>query len=562
MLAAVAASLAGCVGMPNSGSPGTFSATPQDTSQDSDFIGAVPAGPQSGWKPSDIVTGYLNATVSYPAYSAIAEEYLASPRSKNWAPNWSVTVVDQVIVSPEATYSADGKTATVDVSGAVQASFNGTGQYVGAQQGGHGTQTEEQFTLVKQGKQWRITDPPKNRMLTEPDFAQVYKPQDLYFFDSIGQVLVPDAVFVPTGTSSTSLATNLVTALLANPQPVWLQGQGNPTPPAITAFPPHSSAKDIDVTVDGTTATVNLTGVAASANSVARHQMAAQLVWTLTGPPGSPPGIQAVQLEFNGKPWTPGTPPCPGGEQGLTLKQAMYECKNPYPLATSSTFYYVANGQAWSRCASEAQVTTGTVGMVQPVFSRTGAVTLGHGCTSSVQATSAPVAAGSAAHRVPAVHGRGVAGRQVPGRGGTGREHRHRVGLRRHQAVQHPALVGRHRDQLGPPGLPVGGPWQHHHDDPADQQRQHQPCRDPQLLSLRRQDPRPEHRPGRRPGRRHRAHRLGFRGRARGHRQRQARARGHRQRQAQAGPVRPIRSSTRPSGHPYSSGRTSPIRSR
>ena len=76
------------------------------------------------------MTGYLNATVSYPAYSAIAEEYLTSPR-KNWAPNWSVTVVDQVIVSPEATYSADGKTATVDVSGAVQASFNGTGQYVG-----------------------------------------------------------------------------------------------------------------------------------------------------------------------------------------------------------------------------------------------------------------------------------------------------------------------------------------------------------------------------------------------------------------------------------------------
>jgi hypothetical protein len=391
VLAAVAASLAGCVGMPNSGSPGTFSATPQDTSQDSDFIGAVPAGPQSGWRPSDIVTGYLNATVSYPAYSAIAEKYLASPRSKNWAPNWSVTVVDQVTVSPEASYSADGKTATVDVSGAVQASFNGTGQYVGAQQGGHGTQTEQQFTLVKQGKQWRIADPPKNRMLTEPDFAQVYKPQDLYFFDSIGQVLVPDAVFVPTGTSSTSLATNLVTALLANPQPIWLQGQGNPTPPAVTAFPPHSSTKDIDVTVDGTTATVNLTGVAASANSLARHQMAAQLVWTLTGRPGSPPGIQAVQLEFNGKPWTPGTPPCPGGEQGITLKQAMYECKNPYPLATSSTFYYVANGQAWSRCASESQVTTGTVGMVQPVFSRSGAVTLGHGCaSSSVQATSAP----------------------------------------------------------------------------------------------------------------------------------------------------------------------------
>src|ERR1700749_2427822 len=172
LLAGLTASVAGCVGMPNSGSPGTFSATPQDTSQDSDFIGAVPAGPQSGWKPSDIVTGYLNATVSYPAYSAIAEKYLANPSSKNWAPNWSVTVVDRVIVSPEATYSADGKTATVAVSGAVQASFDGTGQYVGAQQVGHGTQTEQQFTLVKQGKQWRIPDPPANRRVSRPDFAQ------------------------------------------------------------------------------------------------------------------------------------------------------------------------------------------------------------------------------------------------------------------------------------------------------------------------------------------------------------------------------------------------------
>jgi hypothetical protein len=388
LLAGLAASVAGCVGMPNSGSPGTFSATPKDTSQDSDFIGAVPAGPQPNWSPTDIVTGFLNATVSYPAYSAIAEEYLASSVPRNWAPNWSVTVVDQVIVSPEITYTDGGRRAVVDVTGAVQASFNGTGQYVGAQQGLHGTPPANQkFTLVKQGKQWRITNPPKNRMLTEPDFAQVYKPQDLYFFDPTGQVLVPDAVFVPTGTSSTSLATNLVRALLNNPQPKWLQG--NPTPPAVTAFPLHSTAGNVDVTVDGTTATVNLTGVAASASQADREQMATQLVWTLTGQPGSPPDIQAVQLEFNGKPWTPSSP-CPGAiGQSPALKQAMYDCKNPYPVATSSAFYYVANGQAWSRCASEAQATTGEVGVVVPVFDRTGVATLSQSCSkSSVQASS------------------------------------------------------------------------------------------------------------------------------------------------------------------------------
>ena len=166
LLAGLTASVAGCVGMPNSGSPGTFSATPQDTSQDSDFIGAVPAGPQPGWSPADIVAGFLNATVSYPAYSAIAEEYLASSVPRDWAPNWSVTVVDEVLVSSEATVSDGGRRAVVDVTGSTQASFNGTGQYVGAQQGSHGTQTaEEKFTLVKQGKQWRITNPPANRIL-------------------------------------------------------------------------------------------------------------------------------------------------------------------------------------------------------------------------------------------------------------------------------------------------------------------------------------------------------------------------------------------------------------
>ena len=83
LLTGLAVSVAGCVGMPNSGSPGTFSATPKDTSQDSDFIGTVPAGPEPGWSPADIVTGFLNATVSYPAYSAIAEEYLASSVPRN-----------------------------------------------------------------------------------------------------------------------------------------------------------------------------------------------------------------------------------------------------------------------------------------------------------------------------------------------------------------------------------------------------------------------------------------------------------------------------------------------
>src|SRR6266702_7799612 len=120
VLTAAAAAVAGCVGMPNSGSPGTVGATPKDTTQDSDFIGAVPAGPQKGWSPREIVQGFLNASISYPGYQDIAREYLAStPGKPTWDPGWSVKVVEQVKVPPDVVYSQDGRTATIDVTGQV-----------------------------------------------------------------------------------------------------------------------------------------------------------------------------------------------------------------------------------------------------------------------------------------------------------------------------------------------------------------------------------------------------------------------------------------------------------
>ncbi len=412
VLAAVAASVAGCVGMPNSGSPGTVGATPANTSQDSDFIGAIPAGPQKGWTPTEIVQGFLNASISYPVYQDIAREYLAiAPHEPPWNPGWSVKVVQQVSVPPDADYSQDGRTATVDVTGVVQASFNGSGQYVGAQggrsggqSGSSGTQRADQmFTLAKVNGEWRITDAPDSfRMLTQPDFAKVYRAQDLYFFDPTGQVLVPDSVFVPSGTSPSSLVSNLVNALLKNPQAQWLMTQDSSSPPAVTAFPLGS--KVLGVTVDGTTATVNLGGTAVSATQQVRQQMATQLVWTLAGQAGlagsppnaqNPPSIQAVLLEINGKPWLPSAAACPGTSapgQSPAQKLLMYECRNPYPAATSSAFFYTVNGQAWTRCASQSQVISASVGAIQPVFGKTGTAALNPACPgSSVQASANPV---------------------------------------------------------------------------------------------------------------------------------------------------------------------------
>ncbi len=214
-------------------------------------------------------------------------------------------------------------------------------------------------------------------------------------------------------------------------------------------------------------------------------------------------------MEINGKPWSPSAAACPNTAapgQSPAQKLFMYRCKNPYPAATSSAFYYAASGQAFTRCTPQSQVMAGNVGVIQPVFGKTGAASLTPACQGSVQA-SAQAAPPSQTHQGPPLtmvtvspDGKYLAGYSPSGNSVI-------VWVRRPgQAGEHDAAVGRHLDRLGSPGLPVGGRGQRHHGGRAGHQRQ-QARSDREQLP--REDPRSRHRPGRRPDRRHRADRLG-----------------------------------------------------
>ena len=186
VLAAAAASVAGCVGMPSNGPAQQFSASPQSSAQDGNLIGSVPLGPQPGDDPAVIVQGFLTAAASFPLYGA-AEEYLTSSAVKSWKPGFAVTVFSKlngpnVDPTPKASPSS-GPQAKVEVSGTVQAMFNGSGQYVSALDPGPAS-ADYQFDLVKVDGQWRIDNPPNYRMLLVDDFPYFYKAQDLYFIDS------------------------------------------------------------------------------------------------------------------------------------------------------------------------------------------------------------------------------------------------------------------------------------------------------------------------------------------------------------------------------------------
>ncbi len=378
LAAAVALSVAGCVGMAQTGPVGTFGNKQADSAQNQGSdVGLFPSGPLPGSSPAQIVQQFLTASASYPTDVPIIQEYLAAS-AKGWNPGSSVTVLKSDALNPLGvvrTGRPGGERALVEVSGPVQAASNSSGQYVSASTLG-GKTVQYQFSLVKVDNQWRISNPPPSyRLTTATDFPQDYQAQDLYFLpvsgpqspgpgQGQGQMLVPDSVFVPKGTPLPELLRNLVSALAQGPGTTWLQGA------ATSGFP--AGTKILDVVQYGATVTVNLGGQAVSAGQGTLEDISAQLLWTLAGPSASVPTVQSVELELNGRPWSPQSPPCPNGQlptayQGL----ASYECYDPYPSAPAS-FAYVAAGQPWSRCGSESVAQDGNIGSVVSVFGRTG----------------------------------------------------------------------------------------------------------------------------------------------------------------------------------------------
>jgi Lipoprotein LpqB beta-propeller domain/Sporulation and spore germination len=373
LVTAAVVCVAGCVGMPNSGPVGAISVSPQSTAPAGGVIQTFPSGPQPNQLPWQIVEGFLAASADYPFNAAIAREYLVGSAARAWSPTWSVTVYLTFGPPETASPPPGARQTTVVASGHPQSSFNGTGQFVSA---GGTTESGYKFHLTKVNGQWRITNPPPKRLLTVSEFSEFYKPQDLYFLNGGGlpgateQPLVPDSVFVPQGTSITDLLNNLVNALL----PSAGQPKSTLLKTAAGTFPAGTTLES--VAQAGTTAVVNLGGLA-HASKIALEQVSAQLAWTLASPrpgPGAP--IQSIELELNGQPFTPPDEICGISQaRSQVQNQATYPCYNPYPSQPGG-FAFASHGQLWARCATEASVQHGKVGPVVSVFGSAAAASL------------------------------------------------------------------------------------------------------------------------------------------------------------------------------------------
>jgi len=263
----------GCATIPDSG-PVQSTPTPAPPGGGVTSAGLVVEGPEEGWTPVQVVSGFLQASASFAHNHAVAREYLTAGASKLWQPGAQVTILAQ--------------------SPSVQRQFG--------QLPGHTSHTN----VVVNG-QWRIDLLPAvggqkvstELLLPSVLFHLVYAPRDLYFYAQSDRLLVPDPVFVPI--ESTDVVSYVLNGLKQDPNG-WLENA------AFTAFPPGARLRKVQVlpgVPGGKTAIVDIGLPARTPRSTVRA-MVAQIVWTLTSSSYSPGLLQAVKVKVNGRLWTPG----------------------------------------------------------------------------------------------------------------------------------------------------------------------------------------------------------------------------------------------------------------
>ena len=414
LIGAVLATLlaTGCATIPSSGPVGSAPIPAPPAGGGVSGGGLIVEGPQPGWAPEQVVSGFLLASASFAHDHGTAREYLTPGASRLWRPGAQVTILASTpgVYQTTGRFSGQGNQATVEVSWQELATLDASGQY----RARGGAARQQQFGLEKVNGEWRIGNVPSTDgskvshelLLPAALFRLDYAPRNLYFSGQPGgqlpaaqpgQILVPAPVFVPV--QSSDLVTTLVNDLLHDPSG-WLENG------AVTAFPPGSRLRKVQLLLGppgDKTAIVDI-GLPRGTPRATVQEMAAQLVWTLTSPAYSPALIQAVKLKINGHLWAP-----PGGDtvQGL----ADYGRYMPRVSRPQNLYYVGTNGavrmfgQQAHSVAVPGQAGTGAVPLSKIAVSMNGHYLAGIGGPASTTVYTEDLAAAAEEHAQARVGG-------------------------------------------------------------------------------------------------------------------------------------------------------------
>ncbi|MEV7683579.1 LpqB family beta-propeller domain-containing protein [Streptomyces sp. NPDC088341] len=297
LLAAVAALLAGCASIPDSGDVEPVKASPPGESQVRVY--AVPPREKAG--PDEIVDGFLEAMTSDDPDFAMARKYLTKEASRNWKPGEGTTVLRAApdpapVKEPPAGSGDPGRTyplygdriADVDAAHVYQpiepTPYNGTIHLV-------------QETTGADTNEWRIDSLPPGLVLGESDFQRNYRSMNKYYFASGENWLVADPVYIRQRIDPTTRmdpVTQAVKVLLDGPTH-WLKPVVDSPFPAGTALQKGTRSLEFD---DRNALKVPLNEKASKAGRSQCRKMAAQLLFTLRDLTSTP--VSQVELLADG----------------------------------------------------------------------------------------------------------------------------------------------------------------------------------------------------------------------------------------------------------------------
>jgi hypothetical protein len=275
LLAVLALVSCGCSTLPVTGDVHTDPAGSEKSAGQASYF--APPGPGRDDTPEQIVRGFLLAMQANPPSTAVARSFLSSRAKVTWRPGQGTIVYDAPTVE-----TVDGQ-VTARLRGAHRLSPHGVWL-----DGTTSSTVTFPLTLVREGGQWRIDDPPNVLAVPASYFSSLFVPFNLYWFDRTGSVLVPTKVYVPRGEET---ATNLVRGLLAGPPPAQADV-------AVSAFPPRV---DLDLAVvvnDAGIAEVPLDAAVLRLAPADLNRLVVELAWTLR----QVPGIDRMRITVDGTP--------------------------------------------------------------------------------------------------------------------------------------------------------------------------------------------------------------------------------------------------------------------
>lgn len=273
VLAVVVALLAGsCARLPTSGP--VVAGGPANPNR---ALQAIVPGPAVGASPSEIINGFLQATLSTEDGYAVARSYLAPEAGVAWQPTNEAVIYTG---SPEVTGTTNGNSGTGQGETSERRSDDATvtiRQTAVIDADGRLTRSAETkreiaLELTRIDGEWRISEVPDLTLVSDSDLDFVFSRYPVYFLDPTGTYLVGDPRWLPDSELS---ASRLVSLVLAGP-PQWL------SPAVTTAF-----GKDVQLASAGAVqlnagvADIELSQQARRAAPATRGLMRAQLLATL-----------------------------------------------------------------------------------------------------------------------------------------------------------------------------------------------------------------------------------------------------------------------------------------